>query len=42
MSYSYFSLVVVLLADEIFAEDINISSHTHWSSLISMGDVRHV
>lgn len=41
-SDSYFSLVILVLADEIFAEDINIWTHTHCSSHISMDDVRHV
>lgn len=42
LSYSYFSLVILVLADEIFAEEINICTHTHCSSHISMDDVRHV
>lgn len=42
LSYSYFSLLILVLADEIFAEDINICTHTHCSSHISVDDVRYV
>lgn len=34
--------MILVLADEIFAEDINICTRTHCSSHISVDDVRYV
>lgn len=42
LSCSYFSLVTCLLADEIFAEVVNMCAYTHSSSYIAMDDSSHV